>query len=143
MARYKNITGVETVEQVFTQLPRKNAEKIAIALNQGGDEIATRARTLVPVDDGELKSSIEVRRSDIKVRKDRGSVFVAVVAGTTRGTADYARVVEFGRRPGPDGHPGFAGRDFFFSAYWSVRKRVKDRVKRALRAAAKAVANGG
>lgn len=142
--RYRNIDGVEKVEAIFSQVSRKSAERLAIALNKGGDEIAERAEDLAPVGSyrgaGDLQRSIEVVRAQLATRADGRAVVVRVNAGTTRQTAQAAFRQEFGRRPGPGRHPGHAIQDFFWPAYWSLRARVRARVKRELRAMARALA---
>lgn len=144
MAR-RMIDGVERVAAVFRNIPRESQEKIAHALNLGGQEIAQRARLLAPVGaymgGGDLRESVKVRATEIRQRRDDQAVAVYVVAGSTLDTAGYARQQEFGRAPSPDGHPGHAAQPFLFPAYFSVRNRVRSRVKRAVKAAAKAAGN--
>lgn len=146
-----SVEGVDKVARVFRALSRKAAERIADALEKGADEIVARAKVLAPVDDGNLRDTI-ARRTDIRgtTRRDgsdRG-VVVYVVAGDTAETAIAAFRQEFGRDPGGNekgnaDHPGHAAQPFLFPAYWSIRRRVRSRVARAISAAAKEAAARG
>ena len=148
MARRQILTGVEDVRRVFRRLPEENVRKITHALNQSAEEVAARARQLAPHDPNtpiDLADQIEVRIST-KLNRRRGlkttepnSVAAYVVAGDTPARRGVAWRMEFGRRPGPKGHPGFGPRPFMFPAYYSLRKRIIGRVRRAVKAAAKAV----
>lgn len=144
MARTRRyMEGTETTARVFRGLSDKMVGQITRALNQGAAEIVARAQIAVPVDDGDLRDSIEVvQATEIReTRRRDGSakgVAVYVVAGTGS-TAAYARVQEFGRASSGD-HPGHAAQPFLFPAYWSVRRRVRNRIARAINAAAKEAA---
>jgi len=103
---------------------------------------------LVPVqasrDGGDLKKSINVELSEIVPLRGGTAVAVFVFAGDrATGSIDYAKAQEYGRAPGPDGHPGHVAQEFFWPAYHSVRKRVRSRVKREIRRAAKTIRGGG
>ena len=138
----KYVEGVETVAQAFQQIPLLNQQKIAVALNKSGAEIAARMKQLAPVGKyrggGDLRESIHAQ--EIKIGK-RGLIKV-ITAGDTRQTANAAFRQEFGRKASADGHPGHVAQEFAFPAYWSIRKRVIGRIRRAIKAAAKAVVNG-
>lgn len=136
--RLKNIDGWEKVSGAFDKLPTEAVQEITHALNLGGKEIADTAKQLVPVKTGATRRTIRHRIEATK----KGAV-VKVVAGTTKRTAITARVIEFGRRPGPGRHRGLAKRPFMWPAYWHRRKRVRGRVDRAIRKAVKeALARG-
>lgn len=142
--RFK-IEGIEAVRRVFREVPEENLQRITHALNQGADEIADRARTAAPKRSRELAGSVGTTTETVKVSRTgirenkRGNPVVYVVAGTPVGGQSYARVQEFGRRPGPAGHPGHRPQPFMFPAYFSIRNRIRGRIKRAIKAAAKAV----
>ena len=141
MARKKYVQGADTVARVLgREIPRENIKRITDALNRGAMEIAARAELLVPVDQGDLKESIEARTTGIRAIRKGKSVATFVVAGTDGETAISAFRQEFGRAPGPLSHPGHAANPFMFPAYWSLRKRVVGRVRREINKAAKVVA---
>lgn len=139
--RYKNIIGVEKVQRVFTTIPRKNAEQITRALNQGAEEVSDRAQAIVPRDTHELSKDIRVENSGIEVRSDGRSAVTRIIAGTTPGNAQAAFRSEFGRRPS-SGHPGHRAQPFLFPAYWSLRKKIRARIARAIRKAVKDSVSG-
>ena len=136
----KYIKGADRVSRIFKTLPREASEEIAHALNLGAKEIADAAEKLVPVDTGDLSRDIQVEATGIQARRDNKAAVARVVVGTTKGTAEEAFRQEFGRAPGPNGHPGHASQSFFFTAYHAKRKRVRGRVARAINKAAKAMA---
>jgi HK97 gp10 family phage protein len=146
-----SVEGVDRVAAVFRRISRGAAEKIAQALERGGDEIAARARSIAPVDEGDLRETI-ARRTNIRTtqRQDGSArgVVVYVVAGDTKETAHAAYRQEFGRAAGGTGernanHPGHPAQPFLFPAYWSLRRRVRSRVARAINAAVKEAAARG
>ena len=156
MSRFKNITGADVVQKGLKGLPLKMAEEIAAAINKGGQELRDRAKQLAPArrHSGELRRSIEVR--DLAFRRvaatkkygvsKRVGVIVGVFPNENGGKAYYARYVEFGTAPHAIGrgiHPGATARPFLFPAYWSLRKRIRGRINRATRKAAKATFRGG
>jgi len=134
MARTRKLDGVDTVARAFRRMTRDGAERVTDALNRGADEIAARARVAVPVDSGDMRDTIDVDRTEIRAGAT-GNPTVYVVAGTTPLTQAYARALEFGRPEG--GAPAAAARPFLFPAYWSLRKRVRGRIKRAINRAAR------
>lgn len=132
------LDGTETVAKVFRGLSDKAVAKITQALNQGAAEIAARAKIAAPVDEGDLRRDIDAVRAT-EIRSVRGGRAVAAYVVAGRGPAGaYARVQEFGRAPSDD-HPGHRAQPFLFPAYWSVRRRVRARVARAISAAAREV----
>jgi len=144
MARRRYVEGLAEVRRVFAAAPAENIERITDALNRGGKEIEAAARQAVPVGDGDLRDSLRtIEASEIRVRRDDRAAVVYVTAGRNAdGTNRYARAQEFGRAAS-DGHPGHAAQPFFFPAYWSVRRRVRSRIKREIRRAARALAAMG
>lgn len=135
--RRRSLAGISTVRKVFPNIAEESIRRITNALNQGGEEIAAAANLLVPVDEGDLKETIEVRAAGIKLRRDRRSAVVRIVAGTSKETANAAFRQEFGRSPGPGVHPGHAAQPFLFPAYFAKRRRVRGRIKREIRRAAR------
>lgn len=126
------------------QLARLNARMVAVpiavklavlpALEKDADELIVRQRQLAPQDDGDLKNSIRKEAGE-------GGLSIKVVAGgdlTTRAvrdgasaTYDYAIAQEYGTAkmdPSP----------FFWPAFRLLRKRINNRIKRAIGAAVKA-----
>ena len=149
MARKSKLEGLENARKVFERLPREFLEGITHALNQGADEIVDAAKILAPEGPQEPHVKDTIRRTDIRVRADGKSAVVFVTTGDTKQTANAAFRSEFGRAPGGSGkvdmgkHPGHREQPFMFPAYFAKRKRVRSRVKRAIKKAAVAEAARG
>jgi hypothetical protein len=127
------------------------------ALEQNAEEMVKLARSIVPVDDGDLRDSIgwtygEAPAGSFAIGEVKGqgarasNVRITVYAGNER--AFYARWVEFGTKahfqPKRNRqHPGTRATGFFFGSYRALRKRMKGRTTRALRKAAQSVAASG
>ena len=149
MARVKHIEGIENVRRVFRRLPEKYLIDITHALNVGADQVVKRAKVLAPFDpdgNGEhLRNSI--KKTPIKVIRRGTSAVIYVTAGDSKETANAAYRSELGRKAGgkapQQAHPGHSPQEFLFPAYWSSRTSIQGRVKRAIKAAAKAVASRG
>lgn len=153
------VRGLASLQRKLKALPKAAEEEIAKAMEQSAEEIVRLAKSLAPVDDGDLQMSISWTWGDApkgsmalgKVKsqgKGAGNLQITVFAGG--GHAFYARFVEFGtsahlnagRFAGSE-HPGTAAQPFFYPAYRAVRKRAKGRVTRAITRSAKKVAAGG
>lgn len=126
------------------------------AMEKGAAEIVDMMKRLAPVEDGDLRDSIDWNWTEKGggVPLPEGNERIVIHAGDER--AWYARLVEFGTAPHTiamkrksimsDGetfygkevqHPGSTAHPFFYPAYRTNRKRVKDRIRRATRAALK------
>ena len=138
----KYVTGLDKVRSVFNRAPVEFQRRIAVALNRSLEEIKDAAETLGPVETGSLKREIQIEKRGLEGRKDGRAIVGRVIVGTQKGTAMEAFRQEFGRAPGPDGHPGHEPQTFFFTAYHAKRKRVRGRVARAVNAAARAMISG-
>lgn len=134
--RFKNIEGAEQMQRAFRGISAAASENIAAALNKGAAEVAQHARLIAPVDDstrgGRLRADIRTFPADVSATGK--TIRSRVSVGHYPGTASYARQQEFGRRPSGR-HPGHAAQPFMFPAYYSLRKRVRNRISRAVRAA--------
>lgn len=153
------IQGLDRLKRKLGQFPTVVREEIAKAMEQSANEIVSLAKSLAPVDDGDLQMSISWTWGDApkgsmvlgQVKssgKGAGNVQITVFAGG--GDAFYARFIEFGTAPHVNGgrfagsqHPGTSAQPFFYPAYRATRKRAKGRVTRAVNKAAKRVAAGG
>lgn len=153
------IQGADTLKRKMRQFPKRAREQIARALEQSAEEIVKLAKSLAPVDDGDLQMSISwnwgnapagsmVLGTVRQEGKGEGNMFITIYAGDDR--AFYARWVEFGTSAHPQGrrfagtqHPGTPARPFFYPAYRAMRKRVRSRTTRAIRNAARSVAASG
>lgn len=155
------VQNLERLKRRLAAIPKAARAEIRKALEKGADEIVTMARVMAPRDDGDLVRSIGRTFGEFV---PENSNVRGVVAGGGLGDPDlsvtihagdakayYAAFVEFGTAPHPQGglfkgtdHPGGAAQPFFFPAYRLLKKRVKSRINRAVRKAARdVVAKGG
>lgn len=93
---------------------------------------------------------LDYRVVDVKVygktvTSKRFGVRVGVFPKYNGKKAWYARLVEFGAPPHRmkrGFHPGARKKPFLFPAFWSLRKRIKSRINRAMLKAAKESVSG-
>ncbi|MGE0845838.1 MAG: HK97-gp10 family putative phage morphogenesis protein [Flavobacteriaceae bacterium] len=134
------VQGLDRLRAKLKALPEAAKVGIRVAMEQGATEIVDLARSLCPVDRGDLRDSIgwtwgdAPRGAMVLAQGGEGDLRVTVYAGNDE--AYYARWVEFGTQK-------MAAQPFFFPAYRALRKRVKGRISRATTKAAKKVAAGG
>lgn len=134
---------VHQLNAKLARLPSVVKGAIRAALAESAEEIANLARSLVPVDSGDLKKSIgwtygKAPRGTITLAtlaySKSGDLTVTIYAGNDE--AFYARWVEFGTKTGNPAQP------FFFPSYRALRRRARSKVSRAINKAAKQVAAG-
>lgn len=141
--------------QIIPEILRRRLRPV---MEKSADELVEMMRTLVPVDDGDLRASIGWTWGDapkgalvldeLKTKGDKSSRIV-IYAGNEK--AYYAAWVEFGtsphsvatnasvsrqKRQGQGAfHPGATASPFFWPAYRALKNRIKSRITRAIRAA--------
>lgn len=154
------VDGLDKLNKRFRNLPRAAAKAIEPAVHKGALEVQTAARTLAPVDTGELRDAIEVK-DDISDFKATGAIgnfgnasgggvgdikrYIGLFPEKRNSPGWYGAWVEFGTAPrsqkfgnnGTVNLPGTPPRPFLFPAYRLMRKRVVGRVRRAIKKAAK------
>jgi len=153
------VQGLSRLQRKLKALPKAAEVEISKAMEQSAEEIVKLAKSLAPVDDGDLQMSIswtwgEAPKGSMVLGKVKakggsaGKLQITVFAGG--GDAFYARFVEFGTSPHLNAglfagsqHPGTAAQPFFYPAYRALRKRAKGRVTRSITRSAKKVAAGG
>lgn len=116
------VEGLEHLKKRLARLPQGIRARVRAALDKSADELVGIQQRLVPVDQGDLRDSLQKREG-------RHDLSVDVVAGNKK--AFYAPFVEFGTAKAP-------AEPFFFPPYRAMRKRIKSRTSRAVRAAVKA-----
>jgi len=90
MANELHVSGLSELDRLLKELPAKIEGNIMRgAVRAGAKVMETRAKELVPVDDGDLRDSIKV-----STKSKRGKVSATVRAGGKK--AFYAHMVEFG-----------------------------------------------
>ena len=153
------VDGLERLRRKLRRLPDAARAEIAKAMEQSAAEIVALAKSLVPVDSGDLRDSIgwtwgDAPQGSITLGTVRqsgsgaGNMVITVYAGNSE--AFYARWVEFGTSPHTNEgmfagshNPGTPARPYFYPAYRALRRRVRGRVTRAVNRSAKKVAAGG
>lgn len=132
------VKGLEALRRKFTQtVPAEVRKSATAALEKGAQEIVDMARSLAPVDSGDLRDSIGWTWGDAP----KGSLVLGTVGGQEYGTlritvyagnddAFYAAWQEFGTQ-NQRAHP------YFFPAYRSLRRRVRSRITRDINKAIK------
>jgi len=126
MARKRYVAGLEHAQRTFRRITPAAQEALTDALNRSAMEGVKRVQALTPVDTGNLRDATQ--RTPI-TSNSRG------VSVTIQNTDFKARWVEFGTTQAP-------AQPFFWPAIRSLRRRMTNRVKRALNAAAKEIARG-
>jgi hypothetical protein len=135
------------------KFPEGVKSEVSSAFELNAKQLVAMQKRLVAVDDGDLKRSIQWRRGTAgKVRYAMGSapasdLAVVVSAGDTN--VRYAHIVEFGAAPHIAGgifkgaqHPGAPAQPFFFPAYRALRRRFRNRNRRAMKKAIEKSAGG-
>lgn len=135
------IQGLDRLKRKLRRFPEAAREDIAKAMEQGAEEIVQLAKSLVPVDTGELRDSIgwtwgaaPAGSMTLGEVKGSGNLRITIFAGNSE--AFYARWQEFGTRNMP-------ANPFFFVSYRALRRRVRGRITRSITKSAKRVAAGG
>jgi len=139
------VQGMDALKRRFDQVPQKVRDALAKQLEAEATKIVMQMKTLVPVDTGALRDSIDWTWGDApagslsigKVRgRQYGKVSITVYAGTrdkSLGDADafYARFQEFGTVK-------MAASPFFYPTWRANKTRVKSALSRAVKKAARA-----
>jgi len=124
------------LQKRFEAIPKRVREAVQPALIQSGDELVGRMRALAPEDSGDLKRSIVATppgQATPAYSQPGGSRVAAenqvlVTAGNAK--VRYPHLVEYGAAHAP-------AQPYFWPAYRLTRKRIANRVKRAMRKAIK------
>lgn len=147
----RGILGLAALERKLKRMPDNAIAKIKIAMEQGADEVVSMMRSLAPEDDGDLRDSIGwtwgkkpkyATALATATASLGGDLTLTIYAGNSK--VRYAHLVEFGTAAHTNGgmfagseHPGTKGQPFFFVSWRANRKKVKARIRRAVRSDAK------
>jgi len=123
--------GLKRFQMRMRNIPEQIRKTVAPALVASAEEIAAVQRGLAPVDDGDLKDSIEVtgpggttppysQPGGSRTVKENEAV---VTVGNT--SVRYAHLQEYGTT-------FHAAQPFFWPGYRLMRKRAANRIKRAV-----------
>lgn len=121
----------QRLQRRLLAIPKAVKKAVQPALIQSGNELAAAMRTLAPEDTGDLKRSIVVTlpgQATPPYSQPGGSTIAAenqvlVTAGNT--DVRYPHLVEYGTAHAP-------AQPFFWPAYRLKKKRLANRIKRAI-----------
>lgn len=156
MAKGVKTAGRSALLRKLALLPDAARQEIGKAINQSAEEIAAAQRRLAPEKSGALKRSIVVSKGGAVPKyasvgrsgaTQKGDPDLSVIVSAGNSQVRYAHIAEFGSAPHVNKglfegsqHPGTKPAGFFFPPYRAYRKRVKSRMTRATKKAARAVA---
>lgn len=151
------LKNLPRLKRKLIRLKEETMPAVRPAMEQAASLITSTMRSLVPVEDGDLRASIgwtwgEAPKGSISFSHAIAGNKITIFAGNA--DAFYARFVEFGTAPhnvakgggtkkfaksGAQGveHPGAIARPFFFPAYRMHKKEVKAMIARQIRIAVK------
>lgn len=142
MATGARIIGLEKLQKKLNAMPKSVKQEIRKALEQSAEEIVSLAKSLVPVDKGDLRDSIgwtygdvpkgSIALGSVRASELTGDLTITVYAGNNE--AYYARWIEWGTQ-------NMQAQPFFFPSYRALRKRSRSRISRSINRAAKKVAS--
>lgn len=155
------VIGLDRLNRKLALLPMTARRRVREAMADGAREIVAMMKSLVSVDSGDLRNSIDwtwgsAPKGSLTLATVRGRGMsstgsentITIYAGNAE--AFYARFVEFGTAAHTAGGmfagatiPAIPASPFFFVSYRANRKRVKSKITRAINKAAKEVAAGG
>jgi len=150
------VIGLDKLKRKLILLPEAAKAAIRPAMEQGANEVVAMMKSLVPVDGGDLRDSIDwtwgkapkYAQKIASIGSKDGDMTITIYAGNTK--VRYAHLVEFGTAAHVNGglfagtmNPGAKSQPFFYVSWRANRKRVKSRITRAITKSAKAVAAGG
>lgn len=140
------MTGRRDLKRRLARIPKAVREEAVRAVLSGAEELANLQYSYAPVEDGDLRNSIEVTEpggatpaySQPGGSRVAGPTEAIVTAGN--GKARYAHLVEFGVAPHINGgkfagtkHPGTKPQPFFWPAYRLLKKRISSRITRGIK----------
>lgn len=140
------VQGLSSLKRkLLVTLPDAARAEIAKAMEAGAQEMVNLARSLVPVDKGDLRETIGWTWGDAP----KGSITIGTVRAKGRGAGNmvitifagsdevfWARWQEFGTKH-------HRASPFFYPSYRALKKRMRGRTSRAINKAAKRAAAGG
>lgn len=131
------IQGLEKLRAKLKAMPAEVKAEVEAVIVASAEEVASTARALSPIDDGDLRDSIRVTPPGGSTplhssggRQSVGELKAVVTAGNWG--VRYAALVEFG-------HGSAKARPFFWPAYRSKKKRIRNRIARAIGKAARKI----
>lgn len=128
--------GLRRFQERMRAIPKAVREDVKPAVIKSANEMAGSMRSLAPVDEGDLRDSIEVtgpgQRTPAYSQPGGSTVLPENAAAVSVGNTDvrYPHLVEYGTQSA-------SAQPFFWPAFRSNRKRATNRIKRAMTKAIK------
>ncbi|MBA4776684.1 MAG: HK97 gp10 family phage protein [Rhizobiales bacterium] len=141
----KTLQGWDRLKRRLERIPKAVREQTQPAITSAAQDVANVMKALAPVDDGDLRDSIEVTAGGQKTpphSQPGGSTVVPenaamITAGNSK--VRTAHLVEFGTRAHIAGGmfegaqiPAIPAQPFFFPGYRMSRKKAAAKIKRAM-----------
>lgn len=127
---FKYIRGSESFKKRLAALKKEVEPQVAAALADSAKIVQQRIKQYAPVDDGDLRESIEMARASDRMTKAGANVRYKVFTDLF-----YSKWVELGTK-------NRKATPFFFPAYRVERKGVRRRVNKAIRDAIRRSSQG-
>ncbi|WP_426229294.1 HK97 gp10 family phage protein [Pararhizobium sp. DWP3-4] len=150
------LLNLARLDRKLKRLPLVTSQKIRLAMENIADDIVSMMKSLVAIEDGDLRDSIgwtwgKAPKGSLAVASVKaslgGDLTITIYAGSTE--AYYARWVEFGTARHPNNgkyegtiHPGTAAHPYFYVSFRANRKSGLRAIRKATRDAAKQVVSG-
>lgn len=143
------VEGVAQLTRNMTKvIPARVRQAARSAMEQGAEEIVAMMRRLVPVDQGDLRDSIGWTWGEAPAgamiigtvgSRDYKTMRITIFAGNKKTIVTNERGIEFqNARLQEFGTQAMEANPFFFVAWRTMKKRVRSRISRNVRAAIKA-----
>lgn len=144
------VEGLRRYRAKLDRMPVDVKRAIKRALEKGGDDLVATMKRYAPVDQGELRNTVEYyfpeerrgepsyRGEQLSIKAEAGLAIVVVAGNASRSKEDgfYAKFVEFGT-------VDQSAAPFFFPAYRLRRASIRSRIVREQNKALRAISNGG
>ncbi|MBS0237086.1 MAG: HK97 gp10 family phage protein [Proteobacteria bacterium] len=123
---------IKSLRKKLEAIPKAAREAAMASLQKSADELVNAQKALVPVRSGALRDSIraEARHDQLKIVVIAGGPTTTKAARAGHGSYDYSLGVEHGTAE-------MAAEPFFYPAYRLLKKRLRNRTKRAINKAVK------
>jgi hypothetical protein len=133
--QFRSIKGLDKIQRMLADLPGDIVQKVQPAIDQGAEEVAAKIRAIAPVSNdrettpGSLRASVHTEPGDYELQR------VVMVDDKDQDGKFYAKHVEHGHRTPSGKH--VQGKPFFYPALRVTKKRVRNRISRAINKAVK------
>lgn len=155
MAKGSRMANRERLLAKMAALPAQVRSQLKQALAQNADELVEFQKRLAPVDSGDLRDSIvqtwggaAPKYASLKGEAGDGDPDLSVTISAGNSKVRYAHLVEFPTAPHINAgkfkgsqHPGTLGSPFFFPPYRALKRKMKSRLTRNAKKAARDVAS--